>query len=160
MEKTLSSQSREWKEGRRLRAWELRQLGWKQTDIATALGVTPGAVSQWMTRAEKEGVEGLYRRKAPGGRPRLSTEQRAELPELLSKGAEAFGFRGAVWTRGRVGTVIQREFGVSYDPSQVGRILRACGWSLQKPMRRARQRDEEAIRRWQEEGWPEVKKRP
>jgi len=160
MEKTLSSQSREWKEGCRLRAWELKQLGWKQTDIATALGVTPGAVSQWMTRAEKEGVEGLYRHKAPGGKPRLSAEQKAKLPGLLSRGAEAFDFRGDVWTRGRVGTVIQREFGVSYDPSQVGRILCACGWSLQRPIRRAKQRDEEAIRRWKEEGWPEAKKRP
>lgn len=160
MEKTLSSQSREWKEGRRLRAWELKQLGWKQTDIATALGVTPGAVSQWMTRAEKEGVKGLYRHKAPGGKPRLSVEQKAKLPGLLSRGAEAFDFRGDVWTRRRVGTVIQREFGVSYDPSQVGRILRACGWSLQRPIRRAKQRDEESIRRWKEEGWPEVKKRP
>ena len=38
MEKTLSSQATNWKEGRRLRAWELYQEGWKQSDIANALG--------------------------------------------------------------------------------------------------------------------------
>jgi hypothetical protein len=53
MEKTMSGQSREWKEGRRLRVRELKQLGWKQMDIVTALGMTPGAVSQRMTQAEK-----------------------------------------------------------------------------------------------------------
>ena len=76
------------------------------------------------------------------------------------RGAEAHGFRGDIWTRGRVAEVIWREFGVRYTPTHVGRILRACGWTLPKPIRRARQRDEEAIRRWQAERWPEVKKKP
>jgi predicted transcriptional regulator len=40
-----------WKEYRRFRAWELAQQGWKQCDIAVALGVTKGAVSQWLKRA-------------------------------------------------------------------------------------------------------------
>lgn len=147
-------------EARRFRAWELKQSGWKQKDIAEALGVTPGAVSQWLKRAREEGVESLRRRVAHGSAPRLSPAQRAQLPQLLALGAEAYGFRGAVWTRGRVAEVIRREFGVTYDVSHVGRILRACGWSLQKPARRARQRDEEAIRAWKEERWPEVEKKP
>jgi predicted transcriptional regulator len=59
MEKTFSSQARDWREGRRLRAFELKERGWKQTHIADALGVTEGALSQWMKRATQEGVEGL-----------------------------------------------------------------------------------------------------
>jgi len=157
--KILSSQAVDWREGRRLRAWELSQLGWKQKDIAVALGVTKGAVSQWLKRAREEGPEGLRRRKAPGRLPRLSQEQRAELPRLLERGPEAYGFRGAVWTEGRIAEVIRRIFGVSYHPSHVGRILRACGWSLQKPVRRASQRNEEAIRTWVEKRWPVLKKR-
>jgi transcriptional regulator len=43
---TLSSQATNWREGRRFRALELSQMGWKQKDIALALGVTKGAVSQ------------------------------------------------------------------------------------------------------------------
>jgi hypothetical protein len=35
-----------WKEYRRFRAWDLAQQDWKQSEIALALGVTPGAVSQ------------------------------------------------------------------------------------------------------------------
>ena len=147
-------------EARRFRAWELKQQGWKQSVIAQALGVTPGAVSQWLKRAREEGPESLRCRVGSGPPPRLSAAQRAQLPQLLLRGAEAYGFRGALWTRARVAEVIRREFGVTYHVSHVGRILRACGWSLQKPVRRARQRDEEAIRTWKEERWPEVEKKP
>jgi transposase len=147
-------------EARRFRAWELKQQGWKQSAIAQALGVTPGAVSQWLKRAREEGLDSLRRRVGSGPPLRLSAAQRSQLPQLLLRGAEAYGFRGALWTRVRVAEVIRREFGVTYNVSHVGRILRACGWSLQKPVRRARQRDEEAIRAWKEERWSEVEKKP
>ena len=159
MEKTLSSQATNWREGRRLRALELKELGWKQTQIADALGVTEGAVSQWMKRAREQGVEGLRHKPPPGVTPRLSEDERARLPELLAQGAEAHGFRGEVWTCERVAIVIRKEFGVSYHPAHVSRVVRALGLSLQKPQRRAEQRDEEAIDNWKEKKWPSLKKR-
>jgi transposase len=158
MEKTLSSQATDWREGRRLRAIELKERGWKQSEIAEALGVTEGAVSQWMKRAKEEGVEGLKTKPPPGAPPRLSEQQRARLPELLERGAEAHGFRGEVWTCERVAKVIRGEFGVSYHPAHVSRLVRAEGLSLQKPQRRANQRDEEAIEDWKEKRWPSLKK--
>ena len=147
-------------EARRLRAWELVQKGWKQTDVAEALGVTRGAVSQWVSKARQGGAQALRRRKAPGRSSKLDPQQRDQLPELLARGPSAFGFSGEIWTRRRVAQVIEEEFGVSYDPSQVGRILKGCGWSLQKPVLRAAQRDEDAIRDWREHRFPELKKRP
>jgi transposase len=158
MEKTLSSQATDWREGRRLRAYELKQQGWKQSQIADALGVSEGAVSQWMKRAREEGVEGLRHKPPPGATPRLSEDERAKLPELLAQGAQAHGFRGEVWTCERVAIVIRREFGVSYHPAHVSRLLKALRQSLQKPQRRANQRDEEAIERWKEQRWPSLKK--
>ena len=160
MEKTLSSQASDWREGRRLRAFELKQRGWKQTEIADALGVSEGAVSQWMKRAREEGVEALRHKPPPGATPRLSEDERARLPELLARGAQAHGFRGAVWTCERVAIVIRKEFGVSYHPAHVSRLLKALRQSLQKPQRRAEQRDEEAIERWKEKKWPSLKKGP
>ena len=160
MEKTLSSEATNWREGRRLRALELKERGWKQSQIAQALGVTEGAVSQWMKRAREQGAQALRHKPPPGAPSRLSDQQRARLPELLAQGAQAHGFRGEVWTCERVAVVIRREFGVSYHPAHVSRVVRALGLSLQKPMRRANQRDEQAIRHWKEQRWPELKKGP
>jgi|SRR5215208_3456469 transposase len=158
MDNSLSKRATDWREGRRLRAWELKQQGWSQQEIADALGVSKGAVSQWMRRGREGGVEGLRRRIAPGAQPRLSEEERAKLRELVARGAAAHGFRGDVWTCARVAEVIWREFGVRYHPAHVSRLVRALGLSLQKPERRANQRDEEAIERWKEERWPELKR--
>ena len=147
-----------WKEARRLQAWQLKQHGWSQRQIAEAMGVSEGAVSQWMTRAREAGPEALRRRPPPGAPRRLSSDQLARLPELLHRGPAAYGFRGALWTRTRIAAVIRLEFGVSYHPRHVGRLCQAMRWTPQKPIRRARQRDEAAITRWREEAWPAIKK--
>jgi transposase len=149
-----------WEEARRLQAWHLKQQGWPQHQIAAALGVSAGAVSQWMTRARQAGPEALRHRPSPGAPRRMSTEQLARLPDLLRRGAEAYGFRGQVWTRGRVAAVLQLAFGVSYHPVHVGRLLKAIRWSPQQPVRRARQRDEAAIAQWRDDTWPAIKKGP
>lgn len=151
---------RDWREERRRRAWELAQQNWRQRAIATALGVSPGAVGQWMSRAKRDGVAALSRRLIPGAPPKLTAEQRTQLPALLARGAESFGFRGAVWTTARVAAVIERAFGVRYHPAHVSRLLRALRWSPQKPIQRASQRDEAAIAAWYADRWPALKKRP
>jgi transposase len=159
MEQTIRRNPSDWREGRRRRALELSAQGWLQEEIAAALGVTQGAVSQWLKRARVEGIEALYHRPALGPAPRLTAEQLATIPELLKHGAEYYGFRGDVWTRARVAEVIWQQFGVRYSPAHVSRLLRAVGWSQQKPVRRATQRDEAAIEQWRAERWPEIKKK-
>jgi transposase len=147
-----------WKEARRLQAWHLKEQGWCQRQIAEAMGVSAAAVSQWMKRARNGGPTALQQQPSPGAPRRLATEQLARLPELLHRGPEAYGFRGQVWTRARVAEVIQVTFGVKYHPTHVGRLLKALRWSPQKPMRRARQRDEAAVARWRDETWPAIKR--
>src|SRR5919112_1439562 len=135
----------DWREGRRLRAWELHQQGWNQTRIAQALGITQGAVSQWVKRAHTHGPDALGRRIACGQAPRLTSEQLAQLPELLKAGPQAYGWRDQRWTCARVGLVIKRTFGVSYHPAHISRLLKRLRFSLQRPIRRARQRKEAVI---------------
>jgi transposase len=142
---------REW---RRLRAWQLHQQGWTGKAIATALGASEAAVSTWLKRARAGGVEALMRHPSPGATPKLTVEQRAQLPALLAKGADWYDFIGNVWTTKRVAAVIKREFGVSYHPAHVSRLLRQMGLSLQKPIVRATQRKEDEIRAWPTETWP------
>jgi len=150
----------DWKEARRFRALELKQAGWTQQEIAEVLGVTKGAVSQWMTAVADDGMEALYARPHPGGPVKLPFAQRQLIPELLSHGAEAYGFRGEVWTCARVAEVIKWEFGVAYHPAHVSRILKDLKWTPQKPIERASQRNETLIEQWRTDVWPELKKRP
>ena len=159
MSNTLSKEASNWREGRRLRAWELKEKGFSQKQIADVLGVSEGAVSQWMRRGREGGVESLKRRVACGASPRLNDDQRAELADLLATyDAEDFGFTGEVWNCARVAKLIRWRFGVSYHPAHVSRILKSLGITPQKPVRRASQRDEAAIERFKSEHWPELKK--
>ena len=147
----MNPTSHTWKEARRLQAWHLTQQGWSPCQIAVAIGVSEGAVSQWMTRAREAGPEALRRRPPP-------PEQLARLPALLHQGPTAYGFRGDLWTRSRVAAIIRLACGVSSHPRHVGRLLARIRWSPQQPTRRARQRDEAAMAPWRDETWPAITK--
>jgi transposase len=159
MSRSPTGEAATWREGRRQQAWELFQMGWRQRQIATALGVSESAVSQWLAQARHAGPAALKRRPRSGRPPRLSPAQQAQVPALLGQGATAFGFRGDRWTRQRVAEVIRREFGVRYHPAHISRLLSRWGWSRQKPIRRARQRDEAAVKQWREERYPALVKK-
>jgi transposase len=150
----------DWREARRRQAWELKQQGWKQKDIAQAVGVSEGAVSQWFSRVAKEGEAGLASHPPPGPQSKLTDAQKQEVLGLLAQGAEAHGFRGEVWTSGRIRDLIAWQFGVKYHPDHVRKLLREMGWSYQQPVERATQRDEAKIALWVQEHWPAVKKKP
>src|SRR2546430_135060 len=77
---------------------------------------------------------------------------------MLSPGAEAWGFRGELWTARRVATIVRWQFGIKYQSRQGRRLLKQLQWTPQKPIQRALQRDEEAIQRWREQVWPALKK--
>ena len=111
----------------------LHQQGWKQVAIAQALGLTQGWVSRTLTKFHEQGQDALAWRKPPGASPRLTDEQLLQLVQELNKGAENHGFPGHIWTRPRVNELIRRLFGVSYDPSQIGRLLKKMEWTRQKP---------------------------
>ena len=103
---------KDWKEARRKRAFELKEHGWKQCEIAEALGVSKAAVSQWMVKMDKSDTQ-AWRAKLPGHRPpKLTAEELRLLPEFLSHGAEAYRFRGELWTCACVASVIKEECGV------------------------------------------------
>ncbi|MFD2574686.1 winged helix-turn-helix domain-containing protein [Spirosoma soli] len=144
----------------RRRCVELKNLGWRQTAIAQALGLTPGWVSRTLKAYREQGQTALLWRKRTGAPTRLSAEQLTQLVGELNKGAEYHGFPGHIWTRPRVNEVIKKLFGVSYDPSQVGRLLKKVGWTRQKPQTKARQQNPERVEQWRSERLPELKKSP
>jgi transposase len=157
------SERSEWFYQRRLRAVQLHRDGWLQKDIATALGVTRGAISQWVKKAGDADAEQLPRvlaiRKGPG-RPRvLGPDDIEALKELIGRGAEACGFVGDFWTVRRVQALAKKELGVSADWKTFWHFLRNSGYSPQKPVVKARQQNEEAVEKFKS-GWELLKKEP
>src|SRR5579864_7374543 len=100
----------DWREWRRMRALYLKQQGWRQRKIASALGASEVSISRWLARARQGGDAALRARSAPGPLPKLSVEQKQRVPEFLWHGAEAYGFHGEVWTCARIALVIEEEF--------------------------------------------------
>jgi transposase len=148
-------------EARRLQAAELFAQGRTQAEVASELGVSRQSAHVWHARFAQGGVEALRSRGPTGPDPKLSAAQLAQVEQALLAGAMANGFDTDLWTLQRVAVVITQLTGVRYHPGHVWVILRhRLGWSLQRPERRASERDEEAITRWVQQAWPQIKKGP
>jgi transposase len=156
----MAQQERHRLEARRLRAAELFAAGVRQAEVARQLMVSAQAVSvhaRWQTG----GTEALRSRGPSGPAPRLSDAQLATVEQALLDGATAHGFAGELWTLERVAVVIERLTGVQHHPAWVWALLRhRLGWSVQRPRRRAAERDEVAIERWVKERWPQILQTP
>jgi transposase len=147
------------REARRLQAAELFTQGHTQAEVANQLGVSRQCAHVWHARYQQGGVDALRSRGPTGPDPKLSAAQLAEIEQALLKGAMANGFDTDLWTLERVAVVICQLTGVRYHPGHVWSILRhRLGWSLQRPERRVRERDEEAIARWVAQEWPRIKR--
>jgi transposase len=156
-----AQQERQRLQARRLRAAELFAVGVRQAEVARQLGVSRQAVSGWHARWRSGGTEALRSRGPTGPRPRLSDQQLARVEQALLAGATANGFVGELWTLARIATVIERLTGVRHHPAHVWALLRyRLGWSVQRPKRRAAERDQAAIDRWVAEDWPRILQTP
>ena len=111
-------------------------------------------------RTDDKGRAGLRARPASGRPPKLSPAQRHRLARLVMAGPEAAGYRTGLWTCRRIVDLIRRQFKVVYHPDHVGRLLRACGFSPQRPQPRAKERDDRRVRDWVRRDWGRVKKTP
>jgi transposase len=148
-------------QARRLRAAQLSAAGVRQAEIARQLKVSAQAVSVWHARWQEGGTDGLRSRGPSGPAPRLSDAQLATVEQALLDGAPANGFVGELWTLERITAVIERLTGVCYHPAWVWALLRhRLGWSVQRPKRRAVERDQAAIDRWVKQRWPAIKQTP
>ncbi len=148
-------------EQRRFAAARLFAAG-TETDgaIARRLGVSRQSVMRWHRAWSAGGRQGLRAAGRAGRKPKLARAEWAAVDARLRQGPQASGFPTAVWTLPRVAAVIEQVSGVRYHPGHVWRLLRAGGWTPQRPATRARERDEAAIQQWRTERWPAVKKTP
>ena len=147
-------------ERRRKKAATLFSKDYSAPEVARRLGVARQVAYRWKNAWEKGG-RGALQSKGPAGRkPKLTPEQTAQVTEALLAGPGAQGYKTDLWTLPRVAVLIEALTGVRYHPGHVWRLLGASGFSCQRPERRAVERDQKAIRRWQRVTWPDLKKKP
>ena len=144
---------------RRLRAAELFAAGVGQAEVARQLGVSRQSAHLWYQRWQADGVEGLRSQGPTGPAPRLSDSQLHQVEQALLEGAN--GFVGELWTLDRIAMVVERLTGVRHHPAWVWALLRyRLGWTVQRPMRRAAERDQDGIDHWVKERWPRILQPP
>jgi transposase len=147
-------------EARRRRAAEYFQARKSLAETARLVGASLSSVKRWKRAWREGGTSALAAKPHPGPTPKLSTEQKQELLDILKAGPIASGFKTDLWTCARVAKVVRKKFRVSYHPDHLGRILHDLGYSPQKPRRVAREQDAEAVERWRKHDWPRIKKKP
>jgi transposase len=156
-----AQQERQRLQVRRLRAAELFAVGVRQAEVARQLGVSRQAVNLWHAAWQSGGTDALRSRGPTGPAPKVSDAQLRQVDQTLLEGATANGFVGELWTLDRIATVIERLTGVRHHPAHVWALLRhRLGWTVQRPRRRAAERDQAAIDRWVAECWPRILQTP
>jgi transposase len=123
------------------------------------LHVSRAAINDWLRWYDRAGADGLRTGKAPGAPCRLNTEQLEKLASVVDDGPQAAGFQTGVWTGPMIRDWIQSEFGVTYHPQHVPRLLHDLGFSVQRPRKRLARADLDAQAVWLNERLPAVKKR-
>jgi len=141
-------------------AARLLRTGVQPAEVARRVGVHRQSVGRWARQLEGQGRVGLKKAGRAGRPPRLSGADLGRLEAGLERGPEALGYATGLWTTGRVAQLIEQEFGVTFHPGHVWRVLRQLGWSCQRPTGRAVERNEQRIRWWKTQRWPALKKKP
>jgi transposase len=149
----------EW-EQRRMIAANMFEQNLKTKVIAASLSVDDQTVRRWRRCFAAGGREALLASKHHGRPPRMTRPQKQQLTELLIKGPAQCGFpHHYLWTQQLIAELIHREFGIRYHHDHVGVILHKIGFTHQKPMRRAKERDETRIQTWRSQTWPDILKK-
>ena len=147
------------RQARRERAAELFAQGHSQAEVARELDVSRQSTSRWHAGWQAAGTTGLRSRGPTGRRPKVADDQLEGIEQALLEGALAHGFATDVWTLDRIAMVIQGLTGVALSNPSVWRLLRGrLGWTVQRPTRQAKERDEQAIQHWVAHEWPRIKK--
>jgi len=145
---------------RRLKAGRMMLAGKTPAEAAHAVGVARQTAYTWKALLDEGGIDALRAMPTPGRPARLDGEQLQALARTLLDKPTEHGFGTELWTLKRVGVLIERLYGVKFCQTQIWRILGGLGFSVQKPERRAIERDEDAVQTWKRKTWPALKKKP
>lgn len=143
----------------RTRAVQCVQDGESPEVVIKALGFCRACIYNWLARYRSGGWHALKTGKRSGRPNKLNGSQIAWIYRTIrDNNPQQLKFPFALWTREMVVSLIKKQFGIKLSASSVGRLLRQIGFSCQKPLYRAYQQNPEAVAKWKEEVFPQIKK--
>lgn len=146
-------------EFRRLAVRRVR-AGEKPGKVMASLGLGRTSIYPWLRAHQKGGEAALQSRQAPGRVPALTGKQTQQVKKMIvGKDPRQYGFDFGLWTRQIVADLIEQKFGKKLGRTAIGRLLARLEITPQKPLRRADERDEKAVRKWVREEYPKLRKR-
>ena len=132
----------------------------KQQEIARLVECSQAWVSKVLARYRSEGKAApKIKGKAPGKPAYLTNKQLEKVKQMLLQGALHYGFPTDNWTRERIASFIEKQYGVHYHPSHISKVMRRLGFTLQKPARKSFKKDEAAVEQWRRQTLPQLKKK-
>jgi transposase len=144
---------------KRLQAVVLNAEGRTSGELATVLKAPRSRVSEWLSRYQEYGLEGVLEGYRSGRPSALTPQQHTQLGDILDSGPVAYGLDSGVWTSPMVAWVIAEEFGVQYHPGHVRKLLHGLGFSVQRPRRVLARADAAEQDRWHRRTYPNLKKK-
>ena len=137
----------------------IQEQGIRPTVAARMFGVSRASIYNWLKAYERGGVAAMgARKRGRKQRSRLAGHQAASIVRLVSERCpDQLKLPFALWTREAVGQLIARRCGINVSVWTVGRYLRRWGFTPQKPLRRAYERDPVAVERWLTEEYPAIR---
>lgn len=139
------------------------EQGYTRRAVARALGVSRQEVSGWCRRYEKHGMEALDskpRGRKPGQKRLLDPWQCSVVARTIKdRTPDQLKLPFVLWTRAAVRDFIAERFGVVLKFTTMGNYLKRWGFTPQKPVAKAYERNPEAVRHWMESEYPAIRKR-
>ena|SRR3989338_5900113 len=145
-------------ERRRMSAGKLFGAGVSQYRVAKHFSVSTAATNQWHKAWRAKGEDGLASKGNPGFASVYTSEKKRDLKELILTGPKKYGYDTDFWTVERIAAVARRKLGIKLRVTQTWRTIISLGFSCQKPERRAKERNERAIKEWRIGIFPRLKK--
>ena len=128
--------------------------------VMESLGFSRTAIYPWLRKFEQEGWDALVERIAAGPEPKLTEKQRQQVKRwILGKDPRQYGFDFGLWSRRIVQALIKERMRVGLGLTAVGRLLASLDITPQKPLRRAYERDPQAVEFWLQKTYPALKRR-
>jgi transposase len=141
----------------RIQAVKAVQRGERPADVARAFGVNVRPVYRWLADFAEGGQRALQAKPIPGRPPILTTEHLRWLASAVRNTTPLqHQFAFALWTLGLIHALFVREFKIQVSRATIGRAMLALGFSPQRPLRRARERDPVLVAHWEQEKFPAI----